>query len=97
MRRCQNLPWLTTDISPRALNSGARGAVIPVTITGRNFLGVTGISTATSGITVSNIQVAPDGLTMTADITVGAGVATGAKTFTISTPTGSPTFTFAVN
>jgi hypothetical protein len=34
---------------------------------------------------------------MTADITVPAGEPTGAKTLTIVTPTGSPTFTFTVN
>jgi hypothetical protein len=70
--------------------------VIPVTIAGRNLLGATGI-TAPAGITATITGVTPDGLTMSVDLTVGAGVSTGAKTLTITTGTGNVNFTFTVN
>ena len=49
------------------------------------------------GMTATITGVTPGGDTMSVDLTVGAGVATGLKTLTINTPTGTATFTFTVN
>jgi hypothetical protein len=81
-----------TGISP---NSGARGATVPVTITGTNLGAATGVTVSGTGVTVSNFtKVNANTITATFTITTGAG--TGARTVTVQTPGGSPTTSFTV-
>jgi hypothetical protein len=82
-----------TSVAP---NNGVHGNTIPVTITGRNFLGATGI-TGPTGITASITNVSADGTTITASIVLTSGAPTGAQTLTILTPTGNLNFQFTVN
>jgi hypothetical protein len=77
-------------------NNGNRGVVTPVTITGRNFLGATGI-TGPSGITGTITNVSPDGSTISANINIPSGAPTGSQTLTVTTATGNVNFNFTVN
>jgi len=88
---------VTPFFSSVAPNNGPQNTTTPVTITGRNFLGTTAITTTATGVSVTGIVVSADGKTITANIVVGAGATAGAKTLTINTATGNPTFTFTVN
>jgi hypothetical protein len=82
-----------TSLSPAAVT---HGTTTPVTITGRNFLGATGI-TAPAGINASITNVSTDGSTMSASITVGSSVTAGPYTLSITTLTGNVNFTLTVN
>jgi hypothetical protein len=88
---------VTPFFSSVAPTNGPQNTTTPVTITGRNFLGTTAITTTATGVSVTGIVVSADGKTINANIVVGAGATAGAKTLTINTPTGNPTFTFTVN
>ena len=81
-----------TSVSP---GNGTHGATTPVTISGGNLLGATGI-TGPAGITATITNVSSNGQTMTASINVGSGVTPGAQTMTIVTSTGNVNFTFTV-
>ena len=84
---------VATTVSP---NTGTQGTTT-VTITARNLLNATGITTSATGVSATITNVSANGQSMTATITVGSTATTGAKTLTINTPTGNPTFTFTVN
>jgi hypothetical protein len=84
---------VVTNVAP---NSGGQGTT-NVTITGRNLLGATGITTTATGVSAAINNVSANGQTMTATITVGQTATPGAKTLTINTPTGNVDFTFTVN
>jgi hypothetical protein len=91
-----NPPALTfTQISPV---SGARGASVPVTLTGTGFTQV-GMSVTVSGsrVTVGNVTATSD-TTLTATFTIQSTAATGSRTVTVTNPNLQfGTKTFAVN
>ena len=72
-----------TSIVP---NSGAPGATVPVTISGTNLTGVTGIS-AGAGISVTGLT-AVSSTQMTANFAIAANAAGGNRSVTITTPAG---------
>jgi hypothetical protein len=91
-----NPPALTfTQISPI---SGARGATVPVTLTGTGFTQAgTSVTVSGSRVTVSNVT-ATSGTTITATFTIQSTAATGSRTVTVTNPNlQSGTKTFAVN
>jgi len=89
-------PALTfTQISPI---SGARGAAVPVTLTGTGFT-QNGMSVTVGGsrVTVSNVT-ATSSTTITATFTIQSNAATGARTVTVINPNVQiATKTFTVN
>jgi hypothetical protein len=91
-----NPPALTfTQISPI---SGARGAAVPVTLTGTGFTQAgTSVTVSGSRVTVSNVT-ATSGTSITATFTIQSTAATGARTVTVTNPNlQSGTKTFTVN
>jgi hypothetical protein len=89
-------PALTfTQISPV---SGARGASVPVTLTGTGFTQAgTSVTVSGSRVTVSNVTVT-SATTITATFTIQGNAATGARTVTVTNPNlQSGTKTFTVN
>jgi hypothetical protein len=90
-----NVPAPTlTSISP---NSGQRGTVVPVTLTGTNLAGTSAVNVSGTGISVSNITVV-NSTTVTANFTISATATISARTVTVTTPGGtSNTVTFTVN
>jgi hypothetical protein len=89
-----NPPALTfTQISPI---SGARGAAVPVTLTGTGFTQAgTSVTVSGSRVTVSNVMAISD-TTLTATFTIQNNAATGARTVTVTGPNlqnGTKTFT----
>jgi hypothetical protein len=78
-----NLGPHVTSVSP---NSGARGAVVPVTVNGSNF--VAGLkANFGAGIVVSNISLV-SGNQFTCDLNIGAGAATGFRTVKVTNSDG---------
>ena len=93
-----------TGLSP---NQGTPGTTVPVTLTGTNFVvGGTTVTVNSGGVTAANVTVGGP-TSLTADIVIDpaavtgahtvtvttAGGTSGAQTFTVNAPTGSPTFT----
>jgi hypothetical protein len=75
-----------TGISP---NTGTRGAVVPVTLTGTNLIAATGINVAPgAGFTVTNFTVVND-TTITANLRIANNAALGTHTVTVTVPGGN--------
>jgi hypothetical protein len=74
-----------TSLTP---NTGARGSVVSVTLTGTYLTGATAINFSGAGVTVSNIIVV-NPTTVTANFTILSGAATGARSLSVATPGGS--------
>jgi hypothetical protein len=82
-----------TSIAP---TSGARGAVVPVTLTGTNLTGASAIAISGTGVTASGITVV-SATSVTANFTITAGAALGSRNVTVTTSGGpSNTVTFTV-
>ena len=81
-----NAPTLS-GIAP---NSGARGAVVPVTITGANLTGTTAVTVSGSNVNVSNIVVVND-TTVTATLGINSAATLGLRNVSITTPAGTAT------
>jgi hypothetical protein len=78
-------PASLTNINP---NSGAAGSVVPVTITGTNFIFGATVGTTNPGIAVSNVSIV--GSTMiTATLTISSTASLGAATVTVTTANGT--------
>ena len=71
-----------TSIAPAA---GARGAAVPVTLTGTNLTGTTAVTVSGTRITVSAITVV-NPTTVTATFTIAGNAALGARTVSVTTP-----------
>jgi hypothetical protein len=83
-----------SSISP---NSGYRGHVVAVTLTGTNLTGASAINVSGTGITVSGLTVV-NSTTITATFTIANGATTSARAVTVVTPGGtSGSVTFTVN
>jgi len=83
-----------TSIAP---STGNRGAVVPVTLTGTNLAGATGVNVSGTGVTVSGVTVV-NPTTVTATFTIAAGATASGRTVTVTTPGGTTngvTFTVA--
>ncbi len=83
-----------TSVSPATAAPGTSN--LPITILGSGFTGATALSfllnnAVDANITVSNLVVNADGTQATANISVAAGAATGARVVRITTPAGSST------
>jgi len=78
-------------------NSGERGEIYNVTITGSNFTGATEVSFS-SGITVNSFTVGSD-TQVTANITIDSSAAVGTRGVSVTTPGGTGTLTdgFTIN
>ena len=74
-----------TSISP---NAGARGAAVPVTLTGSGLTGATAIVVSGTGVTVSGLTVVND-TTVTATFTITTGATLSTRTVHVTTPTGN--------
>ena len=87
-------PPTLTSISP---NSGAAGSVVPVTLTGTNFVAGATVNVSNPGITVGNvIVVSPTEITAT--FAIAANAATGLGSVSVSTSSGlSQALNFTVN
>ena len=82
-----------TSIAP---NSGTRGAVVPVTLTGANLTGTTAITVSGTGVTVSAIAVV-SATSVTATFTITGTATLGARNVTVTTAGGtSNAVTFTV-
>jgi hypothetical protein len=82
-----------TSIAPTA---GARGATVPVTLTGTNLTGTSAVTVSGTGITVSAITVV-NPTTVTATFTISGTATLSARTVSVTTPGGtSGTVTFTV-
>jgi hypothetical protein len=82
-----------TSISP---NSGLRGAVVPVTLTGTNLAGTTAINVSGTGVTVSDIGVVSN-TSVVATFTIGPAATLGARNVSATTSVGTTnTVTFTV-
>ena len=75
--------------------SGARGATVPVTITGTGLNGATSV-TAGGGLTITITSIDPAGTSLTANIAVGAGAATTTRNVRVVTPGGTTAINNAV-
>lgn len=83
-----------TSISP---NTGQRGAVVPVTLSGTNLTGTSAITVSGTGINVSNITVV-NSTTVTATFTISGTATVSTRTVSVTTPGGtSNTVNFTVN
>jgi hypothetical protein len=83
-----------TSISPVA---GTHNTTVPVTLTGANLTGTSGITVSGGGITVSGITVV-NPTTLTANFAITNGAGRNARTVRVTTPGGnSNTVTFTVN
>jgi hypothetical protein len=77
--------------------TGARGAIsMLVTLNGAGLTGATAVTflrnnAVDANLTVANIQVNGDGTQATAEITIAAGAATGARVVRITVPAGDST------
>ena len=88
-----SVPTLTS-ISP---NTGQRGAVVPVTLSGTNLTGTSAITVSGTGINVSNITVV-NSTTVTATFTISGTATVSTRTVSVTTPGGtSNTVNFTVN
>ena len=89
-----------SSISPA---SGSRSTVVPVTITGTNLAGATGVAMSGSGVTCSGVTANAAGTSVAANCSISAtaanGVLTGVRTVTVATPAGTSlsAVTFKVN
>jgi uncharacterized repeat protein (TIGR01451 family) len=89
-----------SSISP---TSGSRSTVVPVTITGTNLAGATGVAMSGSGVTCSGVTANAAGTSVTANCSISAtaanGVLSGIRTVTVATPAGTSlsAVTFKVN
>jgi hypothetical protein len=89
-----------SSISP---TSGLRGTVVPVTLTGTNLTGATGVTMSGAGVTCSGVAANAAGTSVTASCSISAtaanGALTGIRTVTVATPAGSSfgAVTFKVN
>jgi hypothetical protein len=72
------------SVSP---SSGLQGAVVPVTITGSNFLAGATVAVSNPGITVSNVVIG-SGTQITATLTIAANAALGSAGITVTTSNG---------
>lgn len=92
---------VTATVAPvvtgRSPASGARGVTnLTVTVTGWGFTGATALSFllasgADSDIAVTNLQVDPEGLQVTAQISILSGAAVGDRVLQVTTPSGAST------
>ena len=73
-------PPTLTSISPA---SGIQGTTLPVTLTGKNFVGAPTISVGNPGITISNPTVV-SATQMTATFTIAASAAVGGANITVT-------------
>jgi len=86
------VPPTLTAISP---TSGARGATVPVSLTGTGLTGATAVNVS-GGVTVSGLTVVDD-THVTANFTIARGAGLGARTVAVVTPGGTTnTVTFTV-
>jgi hypothetical protein len=82
-----------TSIAP---TTGARGTVVPVTLTGTGLTGATAVTVSGAGVTVSGVTVVNDA-TVTANFTITATAGLTPRTVTVTAPGGtSNTETFTV-
>lgn len=82
-----------TAVSPA---TGAPGATATLTLTGSGFIGATAVTfllnnAADASITVTSFSVNVDGTQLTADVSIAAGAAAGARVVRITTPGGNST------
>jgi hypothetical protein len=83
-----------SSISP---TSGSRGSVVPVTITGTNLTGATGVTMSGNGVTCSGVAANGAGTSVTASCSISSNA--GIRTVTVATPAGNSlgAVTFRVN
>ncbi|MGA9349131.1 MAG: hypothetical protein WBW48_10045 [Anaerolineae bacterium] len=79
------LPTVTSVAPPQA-NAGETMSL--VTIGGTNFTGATAVSFGT-GVIVTNIAVATDGLSLTVTVAIASGATAGTRSVTVTTPVGT--------
>ena len=79
-----NAPTLS-GIAP---NSGVRGSVVPVTITGANLTGTTAVTVSGTNVNVSSIVVVND-TTVTATFTINSAASLGLRNVSITTAGGT--------
>jgi hypothetical protein len=75
-----------TSVAPPQANAGETMSL--VTIGGTGFTGATAVSFG-SGVTVSNIAVATDGLSLTVTVAIASGATAGTRSVTVTTPVGT--------
>ncbi|MGC2062403.1 MAG: hypothetical protein WA610_05445 [Thermodesulfovibrionales bacterium] len=73
-------------ISTVVPNVIGQGATRNITITGTNYVAGATVTVSGTLATASNVVVAGDGLSLTADVTATTGAATGARNITITNP-----------
>ncbi|HEV8640830.1 MAG TPA: IPT/TIG domain-containing protein [Methylomirabilota bacterium] len=83
-------------ITGRSPASAAPGTNLAITVTGSGFTGATGLSFllatgADSNISVTNLQVNPDGTEATAQVSILSGAVVGGRVIQITTPGGAST------
>jgi uncharacterized repeat protein (TIGR01451 family) len=85
-----------SSISP---TSGSRGSVVPVTITGTNLTGATGVTMSGNGVTCSGVAANGAGTSVTGSCSISSNASTGIRTVTVATPAGNSlgAVTFRVN
>jgi hypothetical protein len=79
-----NAPTLSS-IAP---NSGVRGSIVPVTITGANLTGTTAVTVSGTNVNVGSIVVVND-TTVTATFTINSAATLGLRNVSITTPGGT--------
>jgi len=79
------VPFTVLAPSLTAINpsSGVRGTTVPVTITGTNLTGATGVTISGTGVTASGVTVVND-TTVTANFVITAAAAATARTVTVT-------------
>jgi hypothetical protein len=76
-------------ISSVAPSTGVRGQTLPLTLTGQNFTGATGLTAApATGLTITGFSVV-NSTTATATLAIATGAAAGVHTLTMATPEGN--------
>jgi hypothetical protein len=81
----QPTPPVLTSVTP---GSGISGQAMPVVITGTDINGVAIVDFG-DGVTVTGLQVSPDGTQITADIAIDAAAAPGTRDVSVTTAAGS--------
>jgi hypothetical protein len=76
-----------TSVAP---NSGVRGTVVPVTLTGTSLTGATAVNVSGNGVTVSVVTVV-NSTTITATFSISAGATLSTRNVTVTTPIGTST------
>jgi FtsP/CotA-like multicopper oxidase with cupredoxin domain len=74
-----------TGIAPA---TGARGAVVPVTLTGTGLTGATAVRVSGTGVTASGVSATGD-TTVNATLTIAANAQTGNRNVTVTAPAGT--------